>query len=399
MAFGLQGPGFRNPEEIIANIVIVEGTSGGIFLYNGTGGPGNPPILSAVAPGTTTDPFGNAVGAVLNIGLLAGAHVNFDASGDISVINSTGLTVIYISPTNQFIGFYPTGKGVGPPLITIAAANGNDGSGNTFLEGFEVHGNSGAYNLLSFFGNQPIDQFATGVSEELSPANITAAIIDAGLGNQTLQLIATSAVEVGGSGALWILQSTAKDVSTPATGYLLYKASGGALVTLLQWSTDGIHVFIPRSGDTIEYQTEELRLICTGQTIATTVQTPISGFTTSPGNVGIGNYIIDVFLTYSGSVAAGNPVFVLNGPAGTSAAANRFFTNGAPAAVNTGIVNIGAAMNGPTYQVGAVQQIHITGQFNFTAAGVVSMTAATSVAADHLLIGGGYMTIRPIGTT
>ena len=60
MAFGnATGQGFVNPEEVVTNKVIVEGSDGGVFIYNGTPGPGNPPIASVAD--SLTDPFGNAI--------------------------------------------------------------------------------------------------------------------------------------------------------------------------------------------------------------------------------------------------------------------------------------------------------------------------------------------------
>ena len=58
MAFGnAVGQGFTNPEEIITNKVIIEGADGGVFIYNGTPGLGNPPIYSMA--NTSVDPYGN----------------------------------------------------------------------------------------------------------------------------------------------------------------------------------------------------------------------------------------------------------------------------------------------------------------------------------------------------
>lgn len=50
-----------------AREVIIFGAGGGLFIYSGTPALGNPPVLSAVAPGVTTDPYGNPVTPVLEI--------------------------------------------------------------------------------------------------------------------------------------------------------------------------------------------------------------------------------------------------------------------------------------------------------------------------------------------
>jgi hypothetical protein len=49
--------GFTNPSEVITNKVIIEGSDGGVFIYNGTPSLGNPPIYSM--SNSNEDPFGN----------------------------------------------------------------------------------------------------------------------------------------------------------------------------------------------------------------------------------------------------------------------------------------------------------------------------------------------------
>jgi hypothetical protein len=58
----------------IFQLLIVEGSGpgSGFFVYSGAPGPGNPPVLSAVAPGVTADPFGNPVTPVLELNGSAG---------------------------------------------------------------------------------------------------------------------------------------------------------------------------------------------------------------------------------------------------------------------------------------------------------------------------------------
>jgi len=53
-------PGTQSPE-VIARVVIIYGTNQGVFLYQGTPGLGNPPVLSLTGPATTADPYGNPV--------------------------------------------------------------------------------------------------------------------------------------------------------------------------------------------------------------------------------------------------------------------------------------------------------------------------------------------------
>jgi len=73
-------------------IIIVSGAPNtGLFLYNGTPAAGNPPVLWAVAPGVTADPFGNTVAAVLGAGNPAGPSTQVDATGDVTLTGPGGI--------------------------------------------------------------------------------------------------------------------------------------------------------------------------------------------------------------------------------------------------------------------------------------------------------------------
>lgn len=56
-------------------IVASGGQATGAFFYNGAPGPGNPPVLSIVAPGVTQDPYGNPVTAILEMQGTAGQSI------------------------------------------------------------------------------------------------------------------------------------------------------------------------------------------------------------------------------------------------------------------------------------------------------------------------------------
>jgi hypothetical protein len=112
----MQGP---SSFSITSQLIVFSGAQGtGIFLYNGTPGAGNPPILSAVAPGVTLDPFGNTVQAVLVIGALAGAHVQFDQTGSFSLYDSSDHKRLAISTATGRIQFY---NAFGATTFLIAA--------------------------------------------------------------------------------------------------------------------------------------------------------------------------------------------------------------------------------------------------------------------------------------
>jgi hypothetical protein len=87
LGIGVQ-PGQSNI--VFAQLVIISGASGGLFLYNGAPGPGNPPVLWAVPPGVTADPYHNPVSAVLGVGTPGGPQTLIDASGDVTLTGTSG---------------------------------------------------------------------------------------------------------------------------------------------------------------------------------------------------------------------------------------------------------------------------------------------------------------------
>lgn len=119
-------------------IITAAGPGSGLFIYSGAPAAGNNPILAAVAPGTTTDPFGNPVSPILNIGSLQAAHAGFDAAGIEYLSDSSGNIRITIDPGRQFIGFYaaPGLFNGGALQASQATALGTDQAGNAYLPGF-----------------------------------------------------------------------------------------------------------------------------------------------------------------------------------------------------------------------------------------------------------------------
>lgn len=125
-------------------VITSGGVLSGLFIYTGTPGPSNPPVLSAVAPGVTTDPYGNPVTAVLNIGNQSGAHSGFDASGIEYLSDSAGDIRITIDPGRQLIGFYgaPGLFNGGPLQLSIASTAGTDQAAHAYLAGIGLSASS-----------------------------------------------------------------------------------------------------------------------------------------------------------------------------------------------------------------------------------------------------------------
>jgi hypothetical protein len=177
MTFGNQNQvGFNNPSEIIANVIIIEGTNEGLFVYSGTAGPGNPPILSAVSPGTTTDRYGNTVIPVFTVGNNAGAHVNIDQNGVIYLTNASNSITILLDPALSLIEIIPGGLGT-QPSITLSAVAGTDGGFFNYLAGIETNvpisfgsGNSGLPSIGAGTNGGLYLDTAAGLSEAISGA-------------------------------------------------------------------------------------------------------------------------------------------------------------------------------------------------------------------------------------
>jgi len=120
---------------VLARYVIVFGTAGGVFVYNGTPADGNPPIFWATS--ASTDPYGNSIPSTAGV---AGTGT-FEA-GD-TIINASGTFV------------YSSTPGTGNLVQSLAPANGTDAFGNYYLAGAATYGGGFAAVLtgggLSFF--------------------------------------------------------------------------------------------------------------------------------------------------------------------------------------------------------------------------------------------------------
>jgi hypothetical protein len=133
----VQGPATFNTFTQI--IIYGSGPATGLFIYNGVPALGNPPILSAVPPGVTTDPVGNTVQQTLTIGQDTSSNVRIDGlTGRINLNNASNLTTIRLDPGNEMIGFYPPGSGLGHLGLSVSSQTGTDASGNSIDAGIDL---------------------------------------------------------------------------------------------------------------------------------------------------------------------------------------------------------------------------------------------------------------------
>jgi hypothetical protein len=225
------------PGIFLGRLVIINGggTNSGLFIYNGTGAPGNPPVLAAVAPGTTVDPFGNPVNAVLNIGNYSAAHFGVDQTGNVYLSNASGLVTMFMSPTSQVLEFFPSGAGNGPPLITLASATGVDQYGNAFsiganiaggtLSGVSIQGSQASFNPgpVLMYGNSLTTTQSLTASGNIGP-------IPAGVTTATIYAYGEGGNGFAGAGALGGSSGGGGGVSVgtiPVTAGLSYAATIG----------------------------------------------------------------------------------------------------------------------------------------------------------------------------
>src|SRR5258708_22475820 len=66
-------------------VISSSGPAQGLFIYSGTPGLGNPPILSEVAHGVTQDPFGNTISGIIQVGQ-APSQIVLDTTASFTII-------------------------------------------------------------------------------------------------------------------------------------------------------------------------------------------------------------------------------------------------------------------------------------------------------------------------
>jgi hypothetical protein len=346
-----------------ARLVIVSGAGvSGVFVYNGTPGTGNPPVLSIVPPGVTTDPYGNTVNAVLEVGNPTGAHLEVDQNGVMYLTNASNSITLLLDPSLTLAEWIPGGLGT-QPAVTIAAADGTDPGFFTYPAGIQT--NLPVY-LPSLF-------IAEGAAPSV-PTGFVGIYADAFGDLHVLQ-----APLFLDAGFLQLPDEAAP--ATPTGSVRLYGASG----QLDYVSPDGN-----------DYDTGRLSLQIAGQTLNST------GFTALQStNVAAQAYSFRGWVQYANSVAADPPIFELTGPA-TSQCNYQFRNNSIAAGTITATAAIKASLSqtfGGGNAVTTGQFLEVWGSVTFSAAGLFDFSAACTVAADTVAITRGEFTIEPVVAT
>jgi hypothetical protein len=189
-----------------ARLVIVSGAGvSGVFVYNGTPGLGNPPIVSIT--NGSTDPFGNPVVPGLDVtqGQITGSVISGSTfEGTDFILNSQGFF------------FYTGTPATGNLFASVTSSNGTDTFGNAYIQGFEIHGlNSGSSGNASFTAAGPFNWTA--------PTGVTSVTVQAtggggGSGSDETGNPFTSAGGGGGEYASQVLAVTAGNVYSGTVG-------------------------------------------------------------------------------------------------------------------------------------------------------------------------------------
>ena len=423
---------------VTAPVVIIQsGAAGsGLFIYNGTPASGNPPVLAAVATGVTSDPFGNPVLSVLNIGNFSAAHSGFDAAGIEYLSDSTGTVKVIIDPARGMFFYSGTAALGNPPqlalalsgvttdtlgnaigtskiliqaniitesggifrtaatapliqldgphdaewiynaasamVVAIAAASGNDGLGNAYPGGV-----SSFVTVTGTFAGK----YANNLNDQAQPWGTTVAALT--FHNQTNSENLAPAVTAQAhntAGCNLNLQSGKTLAgSTPATVQVQDSVSSsvtGGLVDVIA----GKLTVIAADGNV--YRTERLSLF----SASTHLFNSATAFTV-PGlsaSVGIGTYRIEGIVYGVQGPNAANQIVQINGPA--ISFGRTYIESNADANTSVTDSNISGALphqhSTPAWGAGVNFYVRFRGIYTFTAAGTLTVQGSTSLVAN-----------------
>lgn len=375
---------------ITAPIVIIESgaPNTGLFEYAGTPALGNPPQLAIVAPGVTTDPFGNLV---TSSKILMQGNVITMAAG----IFRTAAT----APLIQLDGnhnAYLQYNAAAQLTETIAPVITSDGLGNTVQAGFTsyVPGTPSTFSQLfqaalrfGHSGNTVNPQFSSsGINLVINSGQDATHVVEA-----TAALISdltggTGIVQLGPSSntALELTETTAVPAAL-AGGPVLFGNSGGHAEVV----SDTTH------GDGNSYDVERLTLrLASIFTINNTI-----ALTIFSKHLGIGTYEVEVWMVTQNTTAADAAVFAFSF-SGTATGLVDFTSM----TTGTAVVGYGASSTITTtfngQGVGGNQQVRMNLTITVTVAGTLALNGAELVAGNTITIStGSRMRICPIVAT
>lgn len=369
---------------VIARIIIIYGPSGGLFIYNGTPSYGNPPVLSATE--ASTDPYGNPVTPVLNIGPQDAGHAGFDNNGVLYLSDSNAKVRIEIDPGRSVIEFFDaSGAGIDPPIMTFAPASGTDQYGNAFPAGIAIHDNLGGASGWWLY---------SGASYEGGAMNI-GTVVEASGG--AIEGIFNGPTASGSSQTAGIyLLSQNESLAAPAGGFLSWQ-NGATLNLPLAWGQTGVQISLPQDGNT--YDCTLLHNITTSnQSISSTTPAAITGI--SGINLAAMSYVIRgrLQIQMGGTAALAGINLSTTGALGTGTNVSARWMVGNAATVLGDQLYFGATTGTSITDVPANDRAtcEINGVLVVTTAGSFSLEAQEVTSGDSWELGeGSYLDIMP----
>lgn len=311
-----------------------------------------------------------------------------------------------------FSGFfvYSPSFGTGNLDLSIAAAPGVDPEGNAYDgPGLEIQ-NGGSLWIVGPAAQQivmsaalgvPIIAFESGRPEEEDPARIAQQLVNAGLPNEIIALLLSSAQVTAQQDEGFItLLSSAADGSSTAGVSLNYLDTSAVPHKYLSVSGAGVETFSSFAGDTDIYTPLRKKVFPAGS--LTVNQTTFSQQVFPTLLLGVGTYIIEGQMLYQPNQAAGAAEFVLG--TSTAVAGMRImfkeFTTGTPFgdAAASEVSGFGSGFTGGTF--GAAERfLEFRGTITCTTAGNIGLFAACTVAADTYTIRqqGSYLVLEADG--
>ena len=237
VATGVQ-PGVSNGV-VVAHYVIITGTAGGVFVYNGTPGLGNPPI--AWMTSGTTDPYGNPLPYDSTLGIASTATFS---AGD-TLITPNGIFTYSGTPSASDLVASLTGSATTDPFSTDAQA------------GITAYGSSGAYAQMSpessLSGQEwPSVYLLPGGQAHINQAPVvTSYLQSAGAANEVCGILLQSGSEDnsapnGGVAGIILYSGAANNSTTPSME--LYLENTEILGLTLTEITAGAPVFATEPG-------------------------------------------------------------------------------------------------------------------------------------------------------
>jgi len=215
-------PGSSNV--VRARLVVVSGAGvSGVFVYSGTPGLGNPPIVSITS--ASVDPFGNAVVPGLDVtqGDISGTTISGSVfEGTDFIVNSSGAF------------FYSGAPAANNLAVSIAGSSGTDGFGNDYPEGVASWDatSDGFYVQLA---GQPSESASVVFHNEASPFSLDPEVHGAGSSVAGASLEVFSGESAGGVGSGVLCQDSTQ---AGRPNGLVTITSGGLSGPALLSSTD-----------------------------------------------------------------------------------------------------------------------------------------------------------------